>query len=250
MSSPLHKFLAAMVAGLFVSVAVQAEDVPPQVKAAIDASMAVILPEVPYEALAVTPVAGLYKVSLEGGRFLYFAADGQTMISGEMYQLANDELVNLAEAERKVVRHDLIAGIDPEGMIVFSPKGKTRAVINVFTDVDCGYCRKLHLEVPELNSAGVEVRYLAYPRAGINSMSYAKIASAWCAKDPNQALTKLKTGEDIPIAVCEGNPVADHFRLGNDMGVQGTPALVLMDGTLIPGYQPADALVEMLGLNN
>ncbi|MFT5670969.1 MAG: thiol:disulfide interchange protein DsbC, partial [Glaciecola sp.] len=116
-------------------------------------------------------------------------------------------------------------------------------------DVDCGYCRKLHEEVPALNAKGIEVRYLAYPRAGIGSPSYNKIVSAWCAVDQQNALTKLKQLEPIPTNICAGNPVAAQFALGGKMGVRGTPALVLDSGRLLPGYMPADRLAAELGVN-
>jgi thiol:disulfide interchange protein DsbC len=132
---------------------------------------------------------------------------------------------------------------------VFPAEGERRAFVSVFTDVDCFYCQKLHQEVPELNRRGVEVRYLAYPRAGVGSDSYRKIASAWCASDKLTAMTRLKNRETIPDNVCPGNPVADQFLLGQKVGVTGTPALVLESGQLLPGFMPADALVQRLGIN-
>ena len=116
-------------------------------------------------------------------------------------------------------------------MVIFPAVGETKGVVSVFTDVDCGYCRKLHQEVPKLNQMGIEVRYLAYPRAGVGSRSYQKIVSAWCAADPNKAMTQLKSGMEIPDVSCE-NPVAAQFDLGQQVGVTGTPAIVLEDGRL------------------
>ena len=107
----------------------------------------------------------------------------------------------------------------------------------------------MHQEVPALNKAGVEVRYLAYPRAGIGSDSYRKIASAWCADDPQDAITKLKARQEIPENVCAGNPVAAQYSLGQRAGVRGTPALVLETGEMVPGYMAADDLVKRMGIN-
>ncbi|NNC55525.1 MAG: DsbC family protein, partial [Pseudomonadales bacterium] len=120
--------------------------------------------------------------------------------------------------------------------------------IYVFTDVDCYYCQKLHREVGQLNDLGVEVRYLAYPRAGVNSPVHKKLASAWCAKDPRDALTKLKAGEDIPENECAKNPIASQFHLGNRLGVSGTPAIFSESGKQLGGYVPADGIAERLGL--
>jgi thiol:disulfide interchange protein DsbC len=118
----------------------------------------------------------------------------------------------------------------------------------VFTDSTCFYCQKLHKEVPELNRKGIEVRYLAYPRAGVGSDSYRQLATAWCSDNPQEALTKLKNREAVDDNVCPGNPVADQYALGGKLGVTGTPAIVTESGQLIPGYQAADQLIDSMGL--
>lgn len=230
------------------SLSVLAADVPAETRKKIEAALAQAVPDMPYSQVSETPIKGVYQVTVDDGAFLFITADGNYLISGELYQNSADGLVNLSENERKGIRAELLKEVDMSEMIVFAPEGETKAILNVFTDVDCGYCRKLHQEVPELNSKGVEVRYLAFPRSGPVGPSYMKIASAWCALNPKQALTELKAGKTIETNVCDGNPVAKQFELGEKMGVRGTPALVLMDGTMIPGYQPAANLVEMLGL--
>ena len=178
---------------------------------------------------------------------LYGTVDGRFLFAGDMYEITGTDLVNLAETQRSDRRRTLMAGIDPLDTVRFPPAGTARAVIQVFTDVDCGYCRKLHLEVPELNAMGIEVRYLAYPRAGVGSESYEKIVSAWCADDQQTAITRLKAGEKIATQSCV-NPVANQYRLGQEMGVSGTPAILLQDGRLLPGYMPAAELAQAIGL--
>jgi len=131
-------------------------------------------------------------------------------------------------------------------MIVYKAENE-KAHITVFTDVDCVYCRMLHKEVSQLNDFGVTVRYLAYPRSGIGSESYQKMVSVWCSDDPKEWLSEAKLGKKIPENKCV-NPVADQFSLGNEVGVRGTPSIVLGDGTFVPGYLPAVELVKRLGL--
>ena len=193
-------------------------------------------------------IDGLYLVEIDNGAMIvYGTEDGRYLLSGELYELGGDDLINVTEAYRAGHRQELMASLDRGDMVVFSPAGETKAAITVFTDVDCGYCRKLHLEVPDLNKAGVEVRYLAYPRAGVGSKSYEKIVSAWCADKPNDALTDLKMGKEIPTKTCD-NPVASQFDLGQKVGVRGTPAILLDNGEMLPGYMPAADLVATLGL--
>jgi thiol:disulfide interchange protein DsbC len=135
-------------------------------------------------------------------------------------------------------------------MLVFSPPAeRVKATLNVFTDIDCGYCRKLHQEVPELNRLGIAVRYLAYPRAGVESVSYDKYVSAWCADNQQEAFTMAKLGEPITDKTCN-NPVAVQHKIGAEMGVTGTPALLYNDGRLEMGYRNAATLARMLGVTN
>jgi len=204
-------------------------------------------PGIPIEKVSPSPVPGIYELEINGGTTFYGTADGRYLFAGDLYELGDTDLVNLADAARSEKRRDLIAQVKLEDMIIFPATTTRKAVINVFTDVDCGYCRKLHQEVPDLNAMGIEVRYLAYPRAGLESPSYTKIVSAWCSKDPNTAITRLKAGETIPPADCD-NPVAREFELGHEVGVQGTPSIILEDGTMLPGYMTAPALAEAIGI--
>ena len=179
---------------------------------------------------------------------LYGSADGTHIISGDMYRIENNDLTNLAEVRREGRRQELMAAIPAKDAWVFAAAGgKPKAVINVFTDVDCHYCRQLHLEVPKLNAMGIEVRYLGYPRAGIGSESYNKIVSAWCSADRDEALTTAKAGKAIPAKDCD-NPIADQYDLGQRVGVTGTPAIITSSGRLIPGYRPAAVLAADLGV--
>ncbi len=214
---------------------------------ALVAKLKSLRPEIPIERVTPSPLPGIYQLELAGGTVFYGTEDGRYLFAGDLYELGETDLVNLAELGRVEKRQALMASVNTADMVVFPAGGERKAVISVFTDVDCGYCRKLHQEVPELNEMGVEVRYLAYPRAGIGSPSYQKIVSAWCSDDRNGAITALKAGEEIPESDCK-NPVADQYELGHEVGVSGTPAIVLEDGRLLPGYMPADQLAQAIGI--
>ncbi len=204
-------------------------------------------PDFEFGEVTTTPVEGIYQTKVLGGPIIYIVEGGEYFFAGDMFLVEEDDIVNLAERAMDGTRKEQLASLSTDDMIVFTPDD-VRAHVYVFTDVDCYYCQKLHQEVPALNELGIEVRYLAYPRAGVGSPSYRKIASAWCADDPNDAITLLKAGETIPDNVCEPNPVAAQFQLGGTLGVTGTPALVTAEGRLVPGYMPADRLAQELGL--
>lgn len=204
-------------------------------------------PDFQFGSVTTTSVKGMYKSNIINGPTIYVTEDGNHFFAGDFFQVGTDEIVNLGELEMEKDRVNALASMNKKDMIIFAPK-ETKAVVYVFTDVDCYYCQKLHQEVPALNELGVEVRYLAFPRAGVGSPSYRKIASAWCADDPNESLTKLKAGEEIVDNVCDTNPVGAQYKLGSQLGVTGTPALVTAEGKLLPGYVPADKLAKNLGL--
>ena len=205
-------------------------------------------PDLEFSVVGMSFVPGVYEVQVKNGPLLFVHESGEYLFQGDLLQVTANEIISTMELRQAEKRRQLFADRSIENMIIFKPEGDSRAIMNVFTDVDCGYCRKFHREVPELNAMGIEVRYLAFPRAGIPSGSYNKIAKAWCAEDKQDTLTKVKNGQTVDIEVCDNNPVAEHYAFGNSIGVTGTPAIILMDGTLIPGYQPAKNYAQMLGI--
>lgn len=220
-----------------------------QIEKAIRASFNASRPGVKLDSIKTSEIAGLYTVKVNKGPVLYTSAGGEYFVLGDLYQVAPGGFINLAERGRESDRAQQMSQIKADEEIIFSPEGQpVKASIRVFTDVDCFYCQKLHREVPDLNRLGIEVRYLAYPRAGIGSESYNKIVSAWCAEDKQDAMTRLKNRQRIATNICPGNPVAKQFRLGQKVGVTGTPAMVTAQGRLMPGYMPALTLAAALGV--
>ena len=193
-------------------------------------------------------IEGFYRVQVTQGPAIYVNSDVTYFFTGDAFLLDEGKLVNLTDTAMDSERLAVMSSLNESDMLVFDvePPMTRKAQITVFTDVDCFYCQKLHKEVPELNKNGIAVRYMAFPRAGVGSVSYDKIVSAWCADDPQTAMTQLKRKQPIAKKTCE-NPVADQYRLGQAMGVTGTPAILLDDGTLLPGYRPAKKLIELMG---
>jgi thiol:disulfide interchange protein DsbC len=156
---------------------------------------------------------------------------------------------NITEPRLMKAKIEAVEAVGVDNMLIFSPPEGTAVKhrVSVFTDIDCGYCRKLHAEMADYNKDGIEIRYLFYPRAGRGTESYKKAVRVWCAKDRLKAMDIAKAGNPVTGSNtdCE-NPVDDHMSLGAMVGVSGTPALVLDDGQLVPGYVPADRLIKML----
>jgi thiol:disulfide interchange protein DsbC len=199
------------------------------------------IPGITIDDVRPAPIKGMYEVRM-GADSAYVTADGRYVISGDLFDL--DTRANLTEEGRASERRTALAKLDEREMIVFAP-AKAEHTVTVFTDVDCGYCRKLHGEIEQLTKLGVRVRYLAYPRAGPGSPDWAKMEAVWCSKDRKAAITKAKLGEDVKAENC-ATPVAKQFELGEQMGVRGTPAIFSMSGDYLGGYLPPADLKKRL----
>lgn len=206
------------------------------------AAIARKIPGAKPEELRPSPIPGIYEL-MRGTDIAYVTADGKYAIAGDLIDLdAND---NLSEARRRDARTRLLARIPESEMIVFGPKD-SKHTITVFTDIDCGYCRKLHSQIAEYGRAGIRVRYLFYPRSGPNTESWTKAEEVWCSANRNDALTRAKRGEELEVKRCGKTPVAQHYDLGQELDLRGTPALVLGNGELLPGYVPPAMLAQHL----
>lgn len=232
--------------------AIKKEAAPTVISAAILGKLQKSRPDLPFTTATVwlTPIASLFEVELPGAAgVLYTGADGAHFIAGDIFEVGNSGFVNYSDKAKNVDRAKMLDGMPYEELVSFSPEGKVLKEIFVFTDVDCGYCRKLHAEVPELNKLGIKVNYLAFPRNGIGSPGFKKITSVWCSEDRENAMNVVKSGGAVPLSMCESNPVVKQYDLGGSMGVNGTPAILFTDGELLPGYLPAAQLAAKLGLN-
>lgn len=239
----LTRFTSAigLFAALIAGPALAQEAAPADVVKRVEASITGIDSDLKVDSVRTTPVPGLYEVAI-GARLVYMTGDGRYLIQGSISDAQNRE--DLTEPRRNAIRLDVINKVGEDQMVVFGPKDAPYTV-TVFTDVDCGFCRRLHSEIGKFNDAGIRIRYLFMPRAGKGSESYKKAVSVWCAKDRQQAMTDAKSGKEVPSQTCK-NPVDEHMALADEMGINGTPALILPDGELLPGYVPADRLKAVL----
>lgn len=218
-------------------------DVDKKISTALEKKLATLIPGQVPSSIKSSMIDGLYEIAY-GAQVFYLSEDGNYLIQGDMIDLATRK--SLTQEAAKSGRSEIMATVKDSDTIVYSPKGKTEHSVTVFTDIDCPYCRKMHEEMEAYNEAGIEVRYMLYPRAGLNSPSYKKVVSVWCAKDKQVAMNDAKLKGKIDTKTCD-NPVERHMEVGEEVGVTGTPAIVLEDGTLIPGYRPAKDLARMLG---
>jgi thiol:disulfide interchange protein DsbC len=218
-------------------------EAPAAAKADPRAVIAKKFPGIKVEDVKTTPLPGVYEVAM-GSDTAYVSADGRYLINGDLYEI--DTRTNLTESGRSGMRRQALAKLDERDMIIFAPAKATTHTITVFTDVECGYCRKLHGEMEQINKLGVRVRYMAYPRAGPGSPDWAKMESVWCAKDRKSAITQAKNGGEVKAANCGVTPVAKQFELGEKLGVNGTPAVFTDSGQYIGGYLPPQQLFEQL----
>ena len=185
-----------------------------------------------------SPIDGWYTIQ-KGSVVAYISDDGRYMMQGDLIDL--DENVNLTEAALTDARRDLMSDLGDDEFITFSPEDPKYSVA-IFTAVDCTYCRRLHSQIQDYLDEGIEVRYLLYPRNGPASRAWTTSENVWCSSDRQAALTDAKLGKEVKATKCDASSVQAHYSLGQEVGLSGTPAIVLEDGELIGGYLPAQAL--------
>jgi thiol:disulfide interchange protein DsbC len=201
----------------------------------IRASLAQVVPDIKIDSIQPAPVKGLYEVMV-GTQLMYVTGDGRYYLDGRIVDLKTRE--DVTEPRLSGARKKLVDKVGESEMVIFEPSEKTQHTVTVFTDIECGYCRKLHKQIEEYGKEGIRVRYMFFPRAGKGSAAYNEAISVWCAGDSNDrrnALTAAKAGQPIEEKTCD-NPVDEHMAIGEQIGLRGTPAIVTETGELIPGY--------------
>lgn len=204
-------------------------------------ALEIFSPGTTIDSISPAPVPGLVEVVI-GPRLFYFSDDGRFLVNGSIIDVMNQK--NVTEPKVAAARKASLDQLDENSMIIFSPK-EPKHTVTVFTDIDCGYCRKLHSQIDQYNDLGIQVRYLLYPRTKVGSSSYNKAVSVWCSKDRKKTFTEAKSGKNVENKECS-NPVSDNMQLGGLMGVRGTPSIMRSTGEMIPGYlSPRDLLKKL-----
>ncbi|MEQ1545866.1 DsbC family protein [Methyloglobulus sp.] len=210
-------------------------------EAAIKQALGKSMPTAKIESIKPSEIKGVYEVVL-GSSIYYVSEDGKYLLQGRLVDVANR--TDLTEQKLGATRKAALERIGTDNMIVFKPK-IAKYKVSIFTDIDCGYCRKLHSEIDQYLAEGITIQYLFFPRAGKGSDSYDKAVSVWCAKDRNAALTAAKKDHSLEKKTCV-NPVDKHMQLAAEFEVKGTPMIVTENGNIYPGYLPAKQLLEAL----
>ena len=210
---------------------------------AIKQALTKAMPDVSIGEIKPSPITGLYEVVADL-QVIYVTADAKFLFMGDLVDLGTR--LNLSAVKRSGLIKHAVDAIGEDNMVVMGPANAKHS-ITVFTDVDCPYCAKLHLEVPQLVKEGVKVRYLLFPRAGVGSDTYNRSVAAWCSKEPAKAIGTLTAGGKIEMKTC-ANPVKQHYELGQTLRISGTPTIMLDNGKIVPGYMPAANLLSMLGI--
>ena len=226
---------------LFIAVPATAEEVSAELQK-VRETVAERFTEIKPEEIFESPLPGWYTIR-KGAIVAYISTDGRYLLQGDVIDL--QENTNLSEQSRNDARVAMMAAVSNDELIVFSPDD-VEYTISVFTDIDCTFCRRLHSQIDQYMEEGIEVRYFLYPRNGPTSQSWAKAENVWCANDRNEALTLAKLDKEYPTRTCDASIVSTHYSIGQDVGLTGTPAIVLSNGTLFSGYMPAPQLKQAI----
>ena len=197
------------------------------------------------ELIEPSPIPGIYAVYYGDLQPIYVTQDGSFFIYGDIYKININSISNITEKSVAERRKLILQNIPTEELISFKSSNEQFSVI-VFTDVDCGYCRKLHNQIDEYNSLGISINYAAFPRSGLGTSAFTKMVGAWCSDNPKDSMTKLKNNSKLDISFCENQPVSKQYIIGKKLGVDGTPAIFSMDGEMFPGYiEPEELLLRL-----
>ena len=191
-------------------------------------------------------IENLFIVDIGDLQPIYASKNGEFFFYGELYAVNGNTLQNTTKDEVNLKRKSILDEVLSKDDFISFKSENVKYRVTIFTDVDCGYCRKFHNEIKDFNDLGITVNYVAFPRSGLDSISYNKIVTAWCSKDPKNTLTKMKQGIDVQLSLCQDHPVETHFLLGQKIGITGTPAIIKSNGELLPGYLPPEELLNRL----
>ncbi|MFQ3340044.1 MAG: thiol:disulfide interchange protein DsbC [Gammaproteobacteria bacterium] len=205
----------------------------------------VLPPEALIESIEPSAMKGIYKVYYGDPQPIYITSDGNFFIFGDMYKISGEKIINITNKDLEKRRVEVLRNIPSSELISFKSINEKYSV-TIFTDVDCGYCKKLHSEIEEYNNLGITINYAAFPRSGIGTESFIKMVGAWCSSNPKKILSDLKGGAQLNLPFCDTQPVAKHYVIGQKLGVTGTPAIFTSSGFLIPGYKSPEELLEIL----
>jgi thiol:disulfide interchange protein DsbC len=136
--------------------------------------LAVLPPESKIESIEESVIDGLFKVYFGDMQPLYVSEDGNYFIYGDLYQIEKGSVKNLSIVDLDNRRKVLLDAIPVEDLIQYKSENQKHNIF-VFTDVDCGYCRKFHSQISEYNNLGISVNYAAFPRSGIDGETYQKM---------------------------------------------------------------------------
>lgn len=217
-------------------------DVPENVLENIRTKLTERLPGIGIGSINSTQISGIYEL-ITDGQIYYIDESAEYLLDGSLIQLS--DRANLTEARLGGIHMSLIGQISEENMLVYEPEEASTRSITVFTDISCGYCRKLHAELDTLLEEGVRVRYLLFPRAGLGSQGHKDLESVWCADNPQEAMTNAKAGGEIEPMTCD-NPIEQHVALAEKVGLRGTPLIYTDSGDKVPGYREAAELAGMV----
>lgn len=231
------RFLAGALLGIASCAVLAANTSEDAVRGAIQS----LVPGASIDSISESVVPGFYEVVI-GGQIAYVSSDGRYLLQGSIYDIPAK--ADVTESSRAKLRNAALASVDDAQHITFAP-GKPKHTITVFTDIDCGYCRRMHQQMEEYNALGIAVEYLFFPRAGVGSESFDKAVNVWCAADQKAAMTAAKAGQAVEAKTCD-NPVEEQYALGQKVGITGTPAVIAADGTQLGGYVPPEQLLQRL----
>ena len=202
-------------------------------------------PEIKAENISPSQLDGYYEVIITDPFIdvMYISTDGKYVIQGAVTDL--ELMTNISTNRINSIKLNILESINDSDKIVFKAK-EEKYVINVFTDVDCPYCAKLHANMRQMNDLGITVKYLASPLEQLHPNAQSAMEKIWCAEDRELAMHNYKSKRYLPDSPDCINPVSDQLAISKQLGVNGTPSIFFENGTNLPGYLPPNDILNRI----
>lgn len=184
----------------------------------------------------------LSRITVAGQPYLA-SRDGRYIFAGAVIDTQTRE--NLVEVANRRHRQQQLAGLPNSWFISYPANTPVKHTVTVFTDIDCPYCRQMHSYMDAYNDLGITVNYIMMPRAGVGSASFDKAVAAFCAANPEQAITSAMNGKSLPAKHC-AHTIAEQYKLAQQLGVRATPTIILPNGEMQAGLINPEQLQALL----
>jgi thiol:disulfide interchange protein DsbC len=209
--------------------------------AKLRAQLKIRFPDVTMKQIAPAPIAGWYELVTEGG-LVYADANGDHLFIGKILDTkTRDDLTETRWNQLNGVEFDKL----PFESAIKFVKGNGKRQVAIFEDPHCPYCRQIEATLKDINDVTIYV--FLFPIESLHPGATDTSRNVWCSDDRATAWTKVMLEKTAPpVKRCDETGLQKVVKLGEQLGINGTPTLFFADGHRVVGSIPRDRLQKEL----